>query len=91
MNMKNILEFAVTTGASDLFLVAGRPISYKLNGEIRCLNEERVMPGDLNQLVKEIYELADNREMEAFLRRGDDDFSFAIPGLARFRASTYKQ
>jgi len=29
--------------------------------------------------------------MDAYTKNGDDDFSFAIPGLARFRVSTYRQ
>ena len=91
MDMKEILEFAVQNEASDLFLVAGRPVSYKRHGEINTIDDRRIMPEKLNHLVEEIYDLADHRSMEQLRKRGDDDFSFAIPGLARFRASTYRQ
>jgi twitching motility protein PilT len=40
--------------------------------------------------VEQIYDLA-QREMDAFCATGDDDFSFSIPGLARFRVNVYRQ
>lgn len=89
--MREILEFAVGAGASDLFLVAGRPISYKLYGEIKVLDDTKIMPDDSDRLIRELYELAGQRSMDGLLKNGDDDFSFAIPGLSRFRASTYRQ
>ena len=54
-------------------------------------NEERLLPDDTAAFLKEIYELADNRDMRSLLSHGDDDFSFAIPGVSRFRVSAYKQ
>jgi len=48
------------------------------------------MPADTKELIDEIYALAD-RSKEAYLRDGDDDFSFAIRGLARFRVNAYRQ
>ena len=91
MDMKEILEFSVKVGASDLFLVAGRPVSYKVHGEIKVLDDTRIMPDDSKRLICEIYELAGQRSMDGLLNKGDDDFSFAIPGLSRFRANTYRQ
>ena len=49
------------------------------------------MPADTEQLIREIYHLANNRNFQRFLDQGDDDFSFAIPGLSRFRVNTYRQ
>ena len=54
-------------------------------------NEERLLPDDTAAFLKEIYELADNRDMRSLLSHGDDDFSFSIPGLSRFRVNTYRQ
>ena len=48
------------------------------------------MPDDTKALITEIYALA-NREMDAYYRTWDDDFSFAVAGLARFRVNTYRQ
>lgn len=90
MEMREILDFSVQVRASDLFLVAGRPVSYKVYGEIKVLDDTRIMPDDSERLICELYQLA-GREMDGLLKEGDDDFSFAIPGLSRFRANVYRQ
>lgn len=84
------LERAVADQASDLFLVAGGKVCEKLDGHLRTIGEERLLPPDTKALISEIYALAD-RSMDDFLSRGDDDFSFAVGGLARFRVNAYRQ
>lgn len=84
------LQRAVGDQASDLFIVAGAPVSEKLEGQIYPMEEEKVLPPKAKELLSEIYTLA-NRSMDDFLRIGDDDFSFAVSGLARFRVNTYMQ
>ncbi len=54
MNIKELLTNAATAGASDVFIVAGLPFAYKLNGKIHYLNDTRLMPGDTKELVEEI-------------------------------------
>ena len=90
LNAVSILQQATEEKASDIFIVAGLPVSYKVNGVLQTLGE-RMMPNDTEQIVKQIYELAGNRNIDHFLKSGDDDFSFAIPGLSRYRVSTYLQ
>ena len=90
MTLTEYLKRAAQLGASDLFIVPGAPVSVKLEGEITPLEEEKVMPLLGNELIEEIYTLAE-REMDAFRRSGDDDFSFSVPGVARFRVNTYRQ
>ncbi len=89
-NILHYLERAVTDGASDIFIVAGGPVCEKLNGHLNPIGEERMLPPDTNALLAEIYALAE-RPMDGFAERGDDDFSFAVRGLARFRVNAYKQ
>lgn len=91
MHVKELLENAVYQNAADIFIVAGLPASYRIGGVITQTNDEKLMPSHTSQLVKEIYELASNRDMTQLLTKGDDDFSFAITGLSRFRVSAYKQ
>lgn len=90
MALLNYLQKAVTDGASDIFIVAGGSVSYKLDGKIQPMDEKRVLPADTEQLIRELYEMAGRHE-ERYLQSGDDDFSFAKPGLARFRANAYRQ
>lgn len=91
MNVKEILEQIVLDGASDLFIVAGLPISYRKNGVILNINENKLFPDDTSMFLEEIYKMANNRDISLLHSHGDDDFSFAIPGSSRFRVSAYKQ
>ncbi|MBR2062206.1 MAG: PilT/PilU family type 4a pilus ATPase [Anaerotignum sp.] len=84
------LQQAVAHEASDLFLVAGGTASEKVEGHIRPLDGERLLPPETEKLVSEIYTFA-KRPMTQFLEKGDDDFSFSVPGLARFRVNAYRQ
>lgn len=86
----HFLETAASAGASDIFLVAGLPLSFKVRGALENVGE-RLMPDDTQELICQIYRLAGNRDIRLVLEGGDDDFSFAVPGLSRFRVSTYKQ
>ncbi len=90
MHLLDILEKAVLEQASDIFLVAGGPISLKLEGHISRLEDDRLLPPDTETLIREIYKAA-NRPIESYLDTGDDDFAFAVPGLARFRVNAYRQ
>ena len=91
MNIVNLLKKAVEAHASDIFIVAGLPISYRASGSIHHENEEKLMPPQTKEYLEEIYELAGNREINILEEKGDDDFSFALPGISRFRVSSYKQ
>lgn len=89
-NWMEYLHIATEHQASDVFFVAGKSPCEKLEGRIVPMAEDRLLPAHTEQMIREIYETA-GRSMERFLQLGDDDFSFAVPGLARFRVNTYRQ
>lgn len=91
MELREYLERATAQGASDLFIVAGLPLTCKVNGKMIHMGEERVMPEETERLIRDIYALTSNHSLEELQKKGDDDFSFSIANLARFRASIYKQ
>ena len=91
MNITEILQKAVAEKASDIFIVAGLPVSLRKNGIISRLDETRLLPPDTEELISQIYSMAGNRELAIVSDGGDDDFSFVVPGLSRFRVSAYKQ
>ena len=84
------LKEGVAHGASDVFFVAGGCVCEKVDGHLCQLESGRLLPQDTQQIVEEVYCSA-KREMDHFLQTGDDDFSFSVPGLARFRVNTYRQ
>ena len=93
MTNEQTLEFLTTAAnqhASDIFIIAGRPLSIKVDGHLTDFGE-RLMPDDTKQILECIYQMANNRDLNRLLNTGDDDFSFSIPGLSRFRINAYKQ
>ena len=87
----DILLRAINESASDVYIVAGCPLAYKINGEITNLSEEKLTHIDTSRIVNEIYEIYENGNVDKLMETGDADFSFALSGLGRFRCNAYKQ
>ncbi len=90
LSFLDVLKQSMELGASDIFVVAGKPLSYKKGKMIYQLNDEKVMPDYSKHLVEEAYQLA-NRELSRLMENGDDDFAISVPNLARLRVNCYKQ
>ncbi len=101
MDFRSIAKLAIDNNVSDIFITAGLPISAKLKGTIAPFSkmnnnieedlEKKLMPDDTQDLIHQIYSLADDRTMNKLQTSGDDDFAFAIKGISRFRVNAYKQ
>jgi len=89
-DLMNYLRYAVENGASDVLIVAGGPVYIKLEGHIRPADDVRLLPPQTEDFVNQIYAAAD-RPKDKYLATWDDDFSFSVPGLARFRVNAYRQ
>ena len=89
MNVQEVLENIAKEEASDIFVVAGRPLTYKVHGKMHTYEEEKMLPDSCRDFVTAIYALADHRDMTHFETTGDDDFSFAIKH--KFYSSLLKQ
>ena len=88
--MQDWLRQAVEEGASDVFIGAGRKISFRVNGVIEQKSESIIMPDEAVRLITSLYDMA-KKPMTKYIENGDDDFPVSIPGLARFRVNTYRQ
>ena len=84
------LKRAVEDGSSDVFIGAGRCVSFKKNGVIVPQEGGHISTIQAEELISDLYALG-KRSMEKFLASGDDDFPVTVPGLARFRINTYRQ
>lgn len=91
MDVTELLKKAAQDGASDMFLVAGLPLSCRINGVLHRTEGPKLLPDDTHNVIAQIYELANSRSMDRLRTVGDDDFSFAIKGISRFRVNAYKQ
>ena len=90
MDLMEYLKRAVADRASDLFIVAGGPVSEKLEKRITSISAERIFPRETEELIRQVYSVA-KRPMDRYMEEGDDDFSFSVPSLARFRVNVYRQ
>lgn len=90
MEILDYLRIAVEREASDLFIVAGGTVSCKIQGQITPIGDERIFPPETERLIRSIYDEA-GRDIAHYVETGDDDFSFAVKDLARFRINAYRQ
>jgi len=88
--MKEMLQKAVELQGSDIFIMPGAAVEVKVNNDLTELTSEKMTPADTERLIQEMYTLA-HRDIKILEREGDDDFSFAIPNVSRFRCNTYRQ
>lgn len=86
----DILQSAIERGGSDVFIIPGSCVRLKVSGEVRPLLDAVMRPDDTRRLIKQVYEL-DNRDMDHLTQHGDDDFSFSVSGVGRFRCNAYQQ
>ena len=90
MTIEEILQRAIGSDAADIFLIAGLPVTFKCGGHQERLPEGLLKPDDIRVLVDSVYELShrDRRNLEQGI---DDDFSFSVPQLGRFRVNVFRQ
>ena len=90
MNVAGLLVDAVKMEASDIFVIAGSPVVYKVNGNFTPVSE--ALSADIaSDFVAGLYKMAKDRDVDRVIGDGDDDFSVAIAGISRFRVNVYKQ
>ena len=75
-------------GASDLHITAGMPPLIRVDGDIRRINVEAMDHKEVHGLIYDIMNDKQLKDYEEFL---ESDFSFEIPGLARFRVNAFVQ
>ena len=88
MDITELLAFSVQHNASDLHLSTGTPPSIRVDGDIRKLNIPAFDAKDVNALV---YDIMNDRQRKEYEEKLEVDFSFEVPGLARFRVNAFNQ
>ena len=88
VDIAQLLAFGVKNGASDLHLSAGVPPMIRVDGDIRKINMPALEHSDVHDMVYDIMNDKQRKDYEEFL---ECDFSFEIPGLARFRVNAFNQ
>ena len=86
MDIGELLAFGVKNGASDLHLSAGLPPMIRVDGDVRRINVPSLEHKQVHDLVYDIMNDKQRKDYEEFL---ETDFSFEVPGLARFRVNAF--
>ena len=84
MDIAQLLAFGVKQGASDLHLSSGLPPMIRVDGDIRRINVPEMDHKQVHDMIYDIMSDKQRKDYEEFL---ETDFSFEIPGLARFRVT----
>ncbi|MGX2040808.1 type IV pilus twitching motility protein PilT [Methylocaldum sp. MU1018] len=88
MDIAELLAFSVKNNASDLHLSAGLPPMIRVDGDIRRINVPALDHKEVHALIYDIMNDKQRRDYEEFL---ETDFSFELPGVARFRVNAFNQ
>src|SRR5690606_22106250 len=88
MDISELLAFSVKNKASDLHLSSGLPPMIRVNGDVRRINLPPMEHKDVHGMI---YDIMNDGQRKAYEERLEVDFSFAIPGLARFRVNAFNQ
>ena len=86
MDIAQLLAFGVKQGASDLHLSAGLPPMIRVDGDIRRINVPEM---DHKQVHDMVYDIMSDKQRKDYEEYWETDFSFEIPGLARFRVNAF--
>ena len=88
MDITELLAFSAKQGASDLHISAGLPPMIRIDGDIRRINLPAMDHKQVHSLIYEIMSDKQRKDYEEFL---ETDFSFEVPGVARFRVNALNQ
>ena len=67
MNIKEILADAVKKNASDVFIISGAALAYKISGRVATVSNDILMPDDTRSAVLEIFRLAAEKLQRVFV------------------------
>lgn len=88
VDIAKLLGEAKELGASDVHITVGVPPKMRVQGQLKSMDFDRMMPDETEKLLTNIM----TEEQKEYLdKNGEVDFSFAIPVLGRFRANVFKQ
>lgn len=88
MDITELLAFSAKQGASDLHLSSGLPPMIRVDGDVRRINLPAMEHKEVHALIYDIMNDKQRKDYEEFL---ETDFSFEVPGVARFRVNAFNQ
>jgi twitching motility protein PilT len=88
-SIDELLARAVELAASDLHLSVGAPPAVRVNGRLEALPNTRPLDAEATRTL--LYRILTTEQQKRFELDRQLDFSYGVPGLARFRVNVYRQ
>jgi twitching motility protein PilT len=88
MDITELLAFSAKQNASDLHLSAGLPPMIRVDGDVRRINLPPMSHKEVHALI---YDIMNDKQRKDFEEYWETDFSFEVPGVARFRVNAFTQ
>ncbi|USE36512.1 type IV pilus twitching motility protein PilT [Endozoicomonas sp. SCSIO W0465] len=88
MDITELLAFSFKQGASDLHLSAGLPPIIRIDGDVRRINLPAMDQKEVHGLI---YDIMNDKQRKDLEEHFEADFSFEVPGVARFRVNAFNQ
>ncbi len=88
VDINTLLKLTQDERASDLHFSVGNPPIIRVNGELRLTDLPPLTPESSKALV---YNMLNDEQKAIFERDKELDFSFALPGMDRFRVNVHLQ
>lgn len=90
-DLRSLLSATIEKGGSDVYLIPGGSTMIKISDQLVKLSDEKLPIDQCGRLIDQIYQAAYDRDISKLRNEGDDDFSFGMAGLGRFRCNAFKQ
>ena len=88
VTIEELMEIAKNNSASDVHITVGIPPKMRVAGELTDMDFPRLLPSDTDTIIKSIM---NEKQLDTLSRKGEVDFSFAIPSLGRYRVNAFNQ
>lgn len=86
--INKVLTAAQEKNVSDIHITVGIPPVFRMHGTLQRFGDESITP----ELSREIGKaLIPEKLWDVFLDKGEMDYSYSLPGVARFRVNSFQQ
>jgi twitching motility protein PilU len=86
--MHDMLRVMVSKKASDLFITAGFPPAFKVDGKVTPISNQTLTPTHTQELARSIM---NDKQAEEFEASKECNFAISPPGIGRFRVNAFVQ
>ncbi len=86
--MNDLLRVMVSKKASDLFITAGFPPAFKVDGKVTPISNQTLSPTHTQELARSIM---NDKQAEEFEATKECNFAISPPGVGRFRVNAFVQ